>query len=59
MIAPNDGERGEGADPLHDQFRFGAVADQVAQHQDAVGLNAARVVEDRVEGVDVRVNVAQ
>jgi hypothetical protein len=59
VIPADDGVRLQAADAVHDCVRVGAVADEVAEHQDAVVGNLAGGVEHRLEGLEVRVDVTQ
>ena len=45
--------------PVDDLVRVGTVADEIAQHEQAVVGVAGRPGQHRLEGVDVTVNVAE
>ena len=59
MVAPDQNVRVQIEDPVDHFVRVGAVADEIAQHEQAVIRVPGRPDQHRVEGVDVAVNVAQ
>ena len=58
MIAPDDRDRIEAADAIDDAVRLAAVADQVAEHEQAVPLAVDRG-QYRLERVEVGVDVGE
>ncbi len=59
VIAADDGVRLQAADAIDDGVRVGAVAHQVAEHQDALVGNLAGGVEHGLERLEIRVDVTQ
>ena len=59
MVAAHDRGRRECPDPRDHGIRIGPVPDQVAQHECLVVAAACCVVETRVEGLEVRVDISE